>query len=390
MSHSPLAPSSAHKWVPCSGSYWLQVDNPERVYPKFYSTTDEGTQAHNWAEMYIAGEVQAFEIPSDIWEYIEDYCEHCVELSRKSGGGYVEFKVPLFYLKGDTGTTDYMTWHEDTLYIRDYKHGYVEVEAKNNLQFIIYGIGSILHIKENHPEDFKKIKKVSLGVFQPRLWHADKNKFWEVSVNELLEDWVSVIQEGADKIKRAQVEFNIGEWCRFCPCNCLCNHYWKYVMSDIPSELLDLELDELDDWKLIETMSPEIQAELIRKQKIVEKFYESLHHQVTNDMLAGGQNPDLVLARGKSPDSYLVDKEEAEKVARKVLPKKDLYKEPQMKSATQIKSLLKAREAEPKVLEQFEDLIARPKGDFKVFHKDTGKKHGWINPSEEFDDLSDD
>ena len=90
-------------------------------------------------------------------------------------GGYpdefeylVEEKVDLRHLGGDCwGTLDYASWVVGKdLYVCDYKHGLVTVEADNNKQLKIYASG----ILEDVGYDFEYIYLV---IVQPRAAHVN-------------------------------------------------------------------------------------------------------------------------------------------------------------------------------------------------------------------------
>jgi hypothetical protein len=147
--HAPLPPSSAKEWSKCLG--WLAhnagiVDSP----------TDEaawGDEAHDWAERGLHSIAQARhpELPDDpeMAETVKMYVDHCGDLMhahRVYGGDNlgIEAKLSTTIHEQVWGTGDFYLYAQDinTLYIRDFKSGRLEVDP-DDPQLLLYAEGVI-------------------------------------------------------------------------------------------------------------------------------------------------------------------------------------------------------------------------------------------------------
>jgi len=97
--------------------------------------------------------------------------------------------------------------------INDYKHGAgVSVDVIDNPQLMIYGL---MAIGEGNPY---MVEEVDMTIVQPRAPHADGSvRTFTMDVDDLIAWGNDVLIPGIAKTKSPDLEFNAGDWCRWCP-----------------------------------------------------------------------------------------------------------------------------------------------------------------------------
>jgi len=188
--HSPLAPSSAYRWVFCEGSVQLEARYPEQEEDP---SAAEGTAAHHYgAETLLCrdpgtvapnGVVLTDEMRDGAQMWIEDV------LSIEAGANplHVEQRVYMPRIHAEAfGTPD--TWlyvpERGTLYVWDFKFGHGVVEHFENWQLIAYvcGILDLLGIDGRNDEHLW----VDMRVVQPRAYHREgRVRSWRVRASDL-------------------------------------------------------------------------------------------------------------------------------------------------------------------------------------------------------------
>ena len=107
------------------------------------------------------------------------------------------------------GTSDAVIVGDDVLEVIDFKYGKgVRVDAEGNSQLRLYALGTYSDLSELY--DFTVVKTV---IVQPRLDHISVEV---ISVEELLNWAKEVITPAVQDIERGEVEYVIGDHCRFC------------------------------------------------------------------------------------------------------------------------------------------------------------------------------
>ena len=111
---------------------------------------------------------------------------------------------------GCRGTADTVIQHEDTLSVIDLKTGRLKVEAKENTQLMLYGLGAL-----NDIADHSFIDTIRLVIVQPRLDHIDQ---WYIKKDELIKWGHEVVRPAAAKTMASDPEFNPSpaacQWCK--------------------------------------------------------------------------------------------------------------------------------------------------------------------------------
>ncbi len=210
--HARLSPSTAERWFNCPGSLRLSRGRRSTSGPAAIT----GTEAHEYASDILLEKSALADIPDDdMRQAVGRYVEFVENLEEGYGEGFeylVEEKVDLSHLGGDCwGTMDYSSWvvGED-LYVVDYKHGLVTVEAVDNKQLKIYALG----ILEEIGYDFKFIYLV---IAQPRAAHINGPIRSQRVTPQHMKVFKKQLKEAIKETKDENATLAAGSWCQYCP-----------------------------------------------------------------------------------------------------------------------------------------------------------------------------
>jgi hypothetical protein len=220
----PLRPSSAHVWTKCPG----QPTMVSRLPPEVPSDpAREGTCAAWVAEMVLTGQVpdaaamlgrsheNGWLITDDMVAYIAKY----VEQVRSHGGKVsVERKVRLNRWVEGTPDAFAVLDADGVLRADDLKYGFGIVEPYRNPQVSIYVAAILRHLTSRDVI----IRRVVIGIYQPRAWHpAGVYRTWACTPEQLME----FVHEIEATIPDTQVEnpkLTAGSHCDHCPAAATC------------------------------------------------------------------------------------------------------------------------------------------------------------------------
>lgn len=240
-SHSPYSPSGSKRWLNCSGSVALEAAHPEQGESSVYAR--EGSTAHLLGELRLKriltargltqtqgkkikevvpildAEVHDFldiRVTEEMIWCVQQYVIF-VESQLPRGASPldpafsgIELKVrtaidPRIEGTMDAGISDWPM----TLHVNDLKYGAgYQVDAEDNSQLAIYGLGAIEHFGS----DFETIK---MSIFQPR-GSGEIIRTWERPLDEFKEEWTEIITKGFNRIFAEPDTYTPGEWCKYC------------------------------------------------------------------------------------------------------------------------------------------------------------------------------
>lgn len=271
--HSPLAPSSAYRWVFCNGSVQLEAQFPE---PEEDESAAEGTAAH-WAgaEMLLGRKVAAGQIAPNgvvLTDEMIDGADMWVEDVQSVGAPaselQVEQRVRMPRIHGQAyGTPD--TWlyvpTRWTVYVWDFKFGHGVVEHFENWQLIAYvcGILDLLGIDGRNDQNIW----VELRVVQPRAFHREgRVRTWRVKASDL-RGYFNRLHHAAHDAMGAGATTVTGPWCLHCKAAAGCATLRKAIThaadwsGTTSAELLPAE-DAAYELELLEHVAVLIKARL--------------------------------------------------------------------------------------------------------------------------------
>lgn len=253
MTHSRLAPSSAHRWVKCPGSVQMQEHYPEEQKPS--NAAREGTEAHEQAAQMVDDEAHGRRIYGygEMYEACKLYADHIGDEMRRLGvfTPMIEHRVeaPSIIHPESHGTLDVALFNGIELIVCDFKYGFRPVEAFENWQLINYAAGLVeqLQIRTDNPI------KVTLKVVQPRAYHPDGPiRNWTVWLSDLRGYW-NQLSLAAYSACGDNPTVTSGEHCLYCRAIHACPAMRKLTLSlsdraspeELPPEWMGKELSIL-------------------------------------------------------------------------------------------------------------------------------------------------
>lgn len=238
-----LAPSRAHRWWNCLGSVRMEATAP--ITERDSEIAREGTAAHKLFELCLSKKHDADRYVGEVlklgrdgeWEVTEEMAEHIQDgvdvVRRRVGKGklWLENEVHIKANGIVVGGTLDASWHglyqqegkvKKALWelnILDLKYGLLMVEAHDNKQLRIYARGKLRELLHQG----KKVDKVVLWIYQPRLQTADDIPFRRVEMepHELIE-FEMELQEKVEQILKPKAPLKAGTWCLYCAAHATC------------------------------------------------------------------------------------------------------------------------------------------------------------------------
>lgn len=245
--HSPLGPSSAHRWMACPGSVAATASIPDKAT----SYSIEGTAAHTlteWARLRDRppsdwlgetvvtkrdGESYGVLIDQAMVDAATTFVDFVNDIP---GEAIVEARVSFDpWVPGGFGTADDIRLADGVVAVTDFKYGQgVRVDAARNVQMMLYALGVY------HEYGYLyAIERFDLHVVQPRLDHIDS---WSISVEELLYWAEKELRPAAEATCKPDAPFKAGDWCQFCRIRSTCRTRAEAVFAATSGDF-----DNLDD-----------------------------------------------------------------------------------------------------------------------------------------------
>lgn len=350
-SHAKLSASGSQRWIACPGS----VSAEKGLTDRGSSYAQEGTRAHELADLVLSGGGNAFawegkelvenneQAPDrEMCAYVQDFVDYVASLG---GEQYYEERVDFSeWVPEGFGTADVIAYDKDseTLHVVDLKYGKGHrVEAKDNTQGVLYGLGAY--------SDYGMIygiKHIHIHIHQPRLDHIS---VWELTLDELLR-WGEWISERATECLKDDAERVPGEeQCMFCKakatCPALMRHAEKTLMSEF-DEFEPVNVDGLADDKL---------RNVLDNKKLIAGWLEAVEKHVTERITHGERFDGYKLVEGRSVRQWS-DSNAAEATLSELLEDAAYTPRKIISPAQAEKALGKKRAGE------IADLVVRPSG----------------------------
>jgi len=337
--HAILSASSAHRWVRCPASVLECKD----ILDTTNSFAEEGTLAHELAEKFLRGEAyDNSRYTEEMIKHAEDYKAYVQTMTSDGDKVLVEQLVDyscvtaVRKIDGEVdsfGTADCIIIGPDTVTVIDYKYGQgIRVDAEENLQMILYGLGSLT----------PSTKKLKLCIFQPRLDHVSE---WEVNPRSLSDIEID-IYAAAQAVAKKKPVYEAGEHCRYCKIAGSCKVREKYIG--------DTMFDDAEEFKSVAMDQDEIEKVLLRLDD-VEDWVKAVRLEAYARALNGVDFKLFKLVTGKSGNREWAD----ESVVKERLGK-DAVKEVVL-SPTELKNYL-PRKLNPEIWADLDKQVTRSEG----------------------------
>jgi hypothetical protein len=243
------------------------------------------------------------------------------------------------YVAGCFGTADMVIITDKVAHIIDLKLGKgVEVNAEDNPQLMIYGLG-VLDIGET----LYDIETVRMTIFQPRLHNCST---WDVSPDFLRRWGEEVLRPAGAQALTGAGEFASGSWCRFCraqrQCRCRAESFLELARMEFrkPPLLSDEEI-----------------AQVLAKADALSRWADDVYAFAQDEaIIHGKQWPGYKLVEGRSNRRYTSEDEVIR--AAQAAGYTDIFKQPALIGITEMTSLM-GRENFKRILG---DLVYKPQG----------------------------
>lgn len=380
IAHAKLGASSAHRWLNCSGS----VKAEKGFADKGSSFAFEGTCAHELSELALLNNKEPHDwigkplvensewiVDEEMADYVQVYTDYCRNISKGADEVFIEQRVSYSdWVPEGFGTNDFgaLFLKDKRIKIADLKYGKgVQVDAENNPQAMLYGLGTYAEFSWISEFDW-----VDIAIIQPRLDHISE---WSISVKELLK-WAEWVSQRAELALQDDAERTAGEkQCRFCKAKATCPALLKYT-----EDIIMAEFDDLDDLPSPDTLSKEQLRSVLESKGLIEGWLTSVE-AVVRERLEGGQDfPGFKIVEGRSLRRWSSDSD-AEKALSEVLGEKLFTKK--IISPAQAEKALKKDQRD-----LLSDIVVKPSG--KPTLVPESDKRPAINLTEEdFEDVSD-
>lgn len=254
MKRLPLWPSSAAKWLLCSGQPRIAaIANDWPQEEGKYS--EEGTLAHEYLQLALESKPRAhIDLPQGQKDLIEGVAQEVLTL--KELGDYELLCEETFFLDFETGRTQVPLMHtmrlkidivlvNDTdIVVLDYKHGEGKVvDVMDNPQLLLY----LAAVAEAYPGR----ENLQVGIIQPRGLGEGWSKV-DVAQEEL-NDFLGKVKLATGVAYSPTVEYIKGPHCQFCPgvANPVCPAQLHAAIDTVTFEE-DVEDSQLTSWWLLD------------------------------------------------------------------------------------------------------------------------------------------
>lgn len=294
--HALLSASGAERWMSCTGSVELEMNEPEKT--SVYA--EEGTFAHELSELILRhkyGLIKKREFNKElkvkkenkfytpeIIKCVDDYVafvEESINEAIAESGKYQEldFETRLDlskYVPESFGTGDVILVHGDVIHIIDLKAGAGKfVSAENNPQLRLYGLGAL-----EVYDYLYDIKEVRMTIVQPRMDNISTDT---ILAADLVEWGVNEVTPKALEAWKKEGVFIPGKHCQFCKAKAKCRARAEQFTS-IVSANRDLDTER---FKKAKTLSDDEITDIMFYAKDAIKFFNDVLDEALNRAIQG-------------------------------------------------------------------------------------------------------
>ena len=396
--HALLSASSAYRWLECTAAPHFEENFPDGTS----TYAEEGTLAHAICELYARKKFTVLSVrkfnaelkklqeqplyQEEMLRTAEVYVEYLTEKAMTYAAiphVAMEVKVDLTeYVPDGFGTCDCIMVGGDTLHITDYKHGKgVPVSAVGNPQMRLYALGALKLYGAVYGD---QIKKVSMGICQPRL--SEEVSEDALTVEELLA-WGESIRPIAKEAFDGPGTFCPGDHCRFCKgkaqCRARAAHFAgfdEYANTELSGKLDEKTLAERIAEGTPLLSDADVGDLLVRAAGLV-AWYKDLEDYATATLLSGGEIPGFKLVEGRSNRTFS-DVDEAIRALVAAGYDEALIYDRKPKTLTELEKLL-GKKTFANLLSSF---VVKPKGK-PTLAPESDKREAYIPGAAEFEGV---
>lgn len=356
--HALLGPSSAHRWLTCPPSVRLSESFPDTEN----DYTREGTLAHLLAELKLREMWEGLDITQQLHEveaspyysnamaeHVADYADFVAERMADAKTRCPDPKLCIEtevhyedYAPGGFGTSDACIIADSIIDVIDFKYGAgVPVEAEDNPQMLLYGLGQYLELSWAY-----RIETVRMTIFQPRL---GKISTASIAIEDLL-DWAETkLRPTAVQAWEGKGEFAPGETqCRWCKAAAICRARAEYQLELAKYDFADPA-----------TLSWEDIGDVLARIPDLTKWAEQVQAYAQDAAVTHGQAiPGWKLVKGRSNRKYTDEAAIADILCKAGYEATEIYKPQTLLGLTAMEKLVGAK----KLAQLTGEYIIKPEG----------------------------
>jgi hypothetical protein len=298
--HAPFAPSSATRWLTCTGSFGLGLQLPEAPDSAYAA---EGTRLHDVAAAILRGTKDYF--PGGVVDpadhaFLLPYLGHAAKVLKayKKSGGVVRIEERVEHSDLLFGTPDLIAIDDEWLEVVDLKTGAgIMVEPEENDQLLAYAYMVLLKRKRF---DLPMPKGVTLTIVQPPD-EAKPVKSWETTSTFVLA-WGVKAEAAIRAALAGSFDLVPGEHCRFCKAKPVCPKLMGHVVEALPVVVRELRPERLAGW--------------LDKADLMQQWLDSLR-EVAHDLASSGHPIPGYELKPKRATRQWVDEDKVLEIARR-------------------------------------------------------------------------
>jgi hypothetical protein len=261
-------------------------------------------------------------------EYVKPlYGEYAIQLESKLNLDWIDNRCG--------GTCDFIAldMKNKVCYVVDYKFGYAPVEAVDNWQLTMYALGAV-------GEKYSKWDFV-LTIIQP---NVNSSPITHTYTGEEMEHRVNNIGLAIIRIDNNPNSYQCGTWCKYCPGKAACPAKEKEKNELIakhfnPAQPIEAQVVE---------KTPQQLEEIVSMRKSIEDFLQACQGALDAYGRSGGKLEKFKYVKGKKGNRKWANEEQVKE--HQQLKGLDIYKDPELKTPTQLEKQLKQEGVDIKFL----------------------------------------
>ncbi len=410
--HALLSPSSAARWINCTGSL-AAIE----VLPKGDSSnafTREGTAAHTLGERCLnyadegrraefwRGEtievpytedgvekVDKYIVDDDMIDNVQVYVDAVL---REPGELLVEQRLDLsevFGVENQFGTGDavVLDYENERMYVGDLKFGRgVIVYAKDNDQAYSYAAGALVEY-----DMLCEWKTVTVAIHQPRLHHYDEHtitveelRTWIAHAKNRAGEATALIGEAPDVIEGKKTA---GEkQCQWCPLKGSCKTLATWAHETVFDDFANLEVEPTI-VKDTTQLDGKTLGEILKRADVIAKWLSEVRAEAVRRAQAiPGSVPGWKMVIGKQGNRQWSDADEAEGIMKGARIKgADMYTRKLLTFPAAEKAFAKKK---PKVWAALKALLTQKEGAPAIAPEEDARPALVVAESESFGDVT--
>lgn len=332
--HAILSASSAHRWLVCTPSARLELEEGAEECSVYAA---EGTAAHALAEIKLKhrfGKTTDDEFTQEyitflqdpeykkyynkeFEEYVDSHVSFVEEQTKDLTDYHIFFEVRVNFanvVPQGFGTADVLIVTEDTIHVIDLKFGAgVPVSAVNNAQLRLYGMGAL--------NIFPNSEHIKLTINQPRLDSRDTEC---ITKEELLRWSFEYVKPRAEEAINGEGTLQATEkGCRFCKLRGKCR-----ARADMQLERARQEFEIIDQKPtLVQNLSVEQISNILEIAPLFIDWFKDVQAFALGQLTSGVKIPGYKLVEGRST-RVITDEEKVKEILLELGVEEDLLYEP--------------------------------------------------------------